>query len=46
VDHELLVVGAAAVIALALWRLDVVGRIRTVLANLGRLTAKDDGETM
>lgn len=43
-----LVVGVAAVVilALALRRLNAVARARVVLADLERLTVRDDGESM
>ena len=46
--RELAVVGAAVVVilVLALWRLDLVGRIRAALAELDKLTVEDDGERM
>ena len=47
-DRELRIVGAAAVVALvlAIWRINAVGRIRAVLADLDRMTVEDDGEAM
>jgi hypothetical protein len=46
--RELAVVGAAVVVilVLALWRLDLAGRIRAALAELDGLTVEDDGERM
>ena len=47
--RELLLVGLGASVvglALALWRLSAVSRIRATLAELDGLTAEDDGERM
>ena len=40
------IVAAVVILALALRRLTVVARARAVLADLERLTAGDDGESM
>lgn len=46
--RELVVAVAAAVVALALvlWRLNAVARVRAALAELDGLTARDDGEVL
>ena len=46
--RELVVVSVAAVVilVLALRRLNAVARARAVLADLDRLTVRDDGESM
>lgn len=45
-EVALVVLAAVAVLWLALWRLDLVGRIRAALAELDKLTVEDDGERM
>lgn len=44
--RELVITGVVAVLAVVLWQLGVVARVRVVLVELDRLTVKDDGESM